>query len=114
MSLQFQILGASAKDVEKAYQITLFGSDSEGKSVALFITGFEPFFYVEMPSEWKRSDITAYEHYLLSKSRLMKDEYEKVSMETEKHKTFWDFTNGNGLEDIALPSRLFLMPIELL
>jgi DNA polymerase elongation subunit (family B) len=97
MSLQFQILGASAKDVEKAYQITLFGSDSEGKSVSLFITGFEPFFYVEIPSEWKRSDITAYEQYLLSKSRLVKNEHALVFMTTEKHKTFWDFTNGKML-----------------
>jgi DNA polymerase elongation subunit (family B) len=97
MSLQFQILGASAKDAQGAYIITLFGSDSEGKSVSLSITGFEPFFYIEIPSDWKRSDISTYEKYLIAKSRLIKDEPASVSITTEKHKTFWDFTNGKLL-----------------
>ena len=74
------MLGASAKDVQGAYQITLFGSTSEGKSVALSITGFEPFFYIEIPTEWKRSDISAYEQTLLSKSRLIKNEHATVSI----------------------------------
>ena len=97
MTLQFQILGASAKDAQGAYQITLFGSNSEGKSVSLSLTGFEPFFYVELPSNWKRSDIASYQQHLLTTSRLAKKDMESISMTTEKHKSFWDFTNGSLL-----------------
>lgn len=97
MSLQFQILGASAKDAHGVYQITLFGSDTEGKSVALAVTGFAPFFYIELPPEWKQREILAYQQYLLSKSQLKKADQSNVSMTTEKHKTFWDFTNGKLL-----------------
>ena len=49
-ALTFQIVGASAKDAAGAYQITLFGSTADGKSVSLAITGFQPFFYVELPT----------------------------------------------------------------
>ena len=42
----FQLLGSTTKDVDGAYEITLFGSTSEGKSVSLVVTGYQPFFYV--------------------------------------------------------------------
>jgi len=47
--LQFQILSGRAKDVEGAYQVTLFGSTATGDSVSLDVTGFQPYFFIELP-----------------------------------------------------------------
>jgi DNA polymerase elongation subunit (family B) len=90
-SLQFQILGASTKDVD-GYQITLFGATAEGYSVSLAVTGFQPYFYVELPDSWTLRDRAAYQHYLL---RGCNDRDQKaVTFTIEKHKSFWDFTNN--------------------
>jgi len=91
-SLQFQILGANTKDVNGAYQITLFGATAEGYSVSLAVTGFQPFFYVELSDAWTMRDRVAYQQYLL---RGLKDNDQKlVSFTIEKHKSFWDFTDN--------------------
>jgi DNA polymerase elongation subunit (family B) len=105
MSLQFQILGASAKDVQNEYHITLFGSNSEGKSVALSITEFEPFFYIELPVGWKRVDIMAYQSYLFQTSRLNGADQSSVSCTKESHKTFWDFTNGAQISFLKIQAK---------
>ena len=91
-SLQFQILGANTKDVNGAYQITLFGATAEGYSVSLAVTGFQPFFYVEIPDSWTVRDRIAYQQYLVR--GLKETEQKQVSFTTEKHKSFWDFTNS--------------------
>ena len=91
-SLQFQILGATTKDVNGAYQITLFGATKEGYSVSLVITDYQPFFYVELPDAWTTRDRIAYQQYLVRKLNL-KDQG-AVRFTTEKHKSFWDFTNN--------------------
>ena len=77
-TLDFQILGATTKDVAGAYQITIFGATKEGHSVSLQVTGFEPFFYVELPESWTLRDRTAYEQYLLC--RLDEKEQAAVSL----------------------------------
>jgi len=100
--LQFQILGSTAKDVEYTnetntptswheYQITLFGATAEGKSVSLDVTGFEPFFYIEMPEGWTTIQRSRYQQYLIS--NLDDDEQRQITITSEKHKSFWDFTN---------------------
>jgi hypothetical protein len=90
-SLEFQLLGATTKDVQGAYQITLFGCSKEGQSVSLSVTGFEPFFYIEIPEEWTSSTIAAYQRFLTGP--LTPDEGRTVTFTTEKHKSFWDFNN---------------------
>ncbi len=42
---------------EEEYVIQLFGRTSDDKDVCLKVTGFTPFFYVEIPSEWKQSNV---------------------------------------------------------
>jgi DNA polymerase elongation subunit (family B) len=88
--LQFQILSASAKDMAGAYCITLFGATADGKSVSMDVTGFEPFFYVEIPEDWKAAERAAYQRYLLDRLGDAKG----VTITVESHRSFWDFTNN--------------------
>ena len=69
MSLPFHLIDALSQDEKSEgkdrYTIILFGSTAEGSPVKLSVTGFEPFFYVELPSE----------------SRALSDLEERLSME---------------------------------
>ena len=85
------MLGATTKDVKGAYQITLFGATKEGNSVSLSVTGFEPYFFVEIPEGWTGVTIAAYQRFLTT--GLTTDETRTVSFTIEKHKSFWDFNN---------------------
>jgi DNA polymerase elongation subunit (family B) len=54
MPITFHLFDSIAQDNRSegkdSYTILLFGSTPEGKPVKLSVTGFEPFFYVELPS----------------------------------------------------------------
>ena len=91
-SLTFQILGATAKDVQDGYRITMFGATAAGKSVSLDVVGFAPFFYVELPDDWRTADRNAYQNFLTS--RLNNKEQAQVTFTVEEHRSFWDFTNN--------------------
>ena len=91
--LQFQILCASARDVAGAYQITLFGSTAEGKSVSLDIQGFQPYFYIELPDNWKADDQNAYQRYL--KEHLEDSDATSLRFDIERHRSFWDFNDNH-------------------
>jgi DNA polymerase elongation subunit (family B) len=86
----FQLLGSTTRDVDGAYEITLFGSTAEGKSVSLTVTDYQPFFYVGgAPTTTLSAFIT---------SGLQKGLEKQVSFTVETHKTFWDFTNNADIE----------------
>ena len=101
--LNFQILGTTTKDVGSDYQITLFGATKDGHSVSLQVTGFEPFFYIEIPEEWTIKQRAAYEEYLLA--RLEEKEKTDVTTTVEKHKSFWDFTNNQLFTFLKVQTR---------
>jgi DNA polymerase elongation subunit (family B) len=101
--LTFQILCASARDVAGAYQITLFGATAAGQSVSLDITGFEPYFYIELPDDWRAADHAAYQRYLLE--TLEDDQHAAVSFEIERHRSFWDFTNNHLFTFLRVQTR---------
>jgi len=86
MALNFQLLGSTTRDVDGAYEITLFGSTAEGKSVSLTVTDYEPFFYVE----------PTLESYLVGKG---------LTFKKEVHKTFWDFTNDADISVIKVTAK---------
>jgi len=54
MPITFHLFDSIAQDErtegKDSYTIILFGSTPEGKPVKLTVTGFEPFFYIELPS----------------------------------------------------------------
>ena len=101
--LQFQLLGSSAGDVKGEYQITLFGSTAEGNSVGLTVTGFEPFFYVEIPDTWTARQKADYREYLTG--RFNKREQAEITITTEKHKSFWDFNNNELLTFLKIQTQ---------
>jgi len=111
-TLQFQILSSSAKDVvndtkERVYEITLFGATAEGYSVSLAVTDFQPFFYVELPDDhqidWSPQEIRDYQEYLLDK--LNDAERRDVTITTEKHRSFWDFSNNQLFTFLKVQAR---------
>jgi DNA polymerase elongation subunit (family B) len=94
-ALTFQIIGATASDVKGAYQILLFGATATGQSVSLSITGFAPFFYIEIPEDWTSTEIGHYQRFLVA--GLHDRERAQVTMTTEEHKSFWDFNCRQAL-----------------
>jgi hypothetical protein len=102
-ALQFQLLGSSAGDVKGEYQITLFGSTAEGNSVGLTVTGFEPFFYVEIPDTWTARQKADYRTFLTG--RFNKREQTEITITTEKHKSFWDFNNNELLTFLKIQTQ---------
>jgi DNA polymerase elongation subunit (family B) len=115
--LTFQILGASARDCyppapegggprpAPAYTITLFGATTAGKSVSLDVTGFEPYFFVELPDDWRAAELRAYQSYLLAAAGLTDPEREMVTFTTENHRSFWDFTNNRKFHFLRIQTR---------
>ena len=53
MSFTFHLYDSISQDIKSegkdTYTIILFGTSPEGKPVRVTVTGFEPFFYVELP-----------------------------------------------------------------
>ena len=92
--LQFQLLGSSAGDVAGSYQITLFGATAEGNSVSVAVTGFAPFFYVELPDAWTANAKAKVIYQQFLTATLNDKERKQVRFTTEKHKSFWDFSNN--------------------
>jgi len=93
----FQLLGSTTRDVDGAYEITLFGSTAEGKSVSLTVTDYQPFFYVG------GAPISTLKAYITS--GLQKGLEKQVSFSVETHKTFWDFTNNADIEVLKITAR---------
>lgn len=117
--LTFQIISASARDVFPVaeegvavvkgapanYTITLFGATAAGKSVSLDITGFEPYFFIELPDDWIPAEISAYQRYLAAAAGLTDPEREAVSFSIERHRSFWDFTNNRLFTFLRVQAR---------
>ena len=100
-SLQFQILSSRAKDVEGAYQVSVFGATADGDSVSLAITGFQPFFYIELPDNWPI--LAQYKEFL--KKRLNEKDHTAVTFTVERHKSFWDFSNNRLFSFLKVQTR---------
>lgn len=85
---------ASPDDEKKGFQILLFGSNHEGKSITVEITGFRPYFYVMIPEDWTTLQKSAYEKYLRSFVHHSPEAQELITIKEERHKKLYDFDNG--------------------
>ena len=85
---------ASPDDEKKGFQILLFGSNHEGKSITVEITGFRPYFYIQIPETWSTVQKSQYEKYLRSFVYVSPEAQEHISIKEERHKKLYDFDTG--------------------
>lgn len=103
-TIHFQAVSWSAKDIEledsddeddytsnKQYTITIFGRSFDGKSVCVK-TAFNPYFYIEVPNNWKHSNALFLVKELRKK---LGKRYGSHLLEysLQKSKKFFGFTN---------------------
>lgn len=68
------VIGPPYKDARsqqrQAPMVRMFGVNEAGNSVAVFVYGFEPYFYLECPSAWGPDEIQMFERTLRSRCRV--------------------------------------------
>jgi len=84
----------SPDDEKKGFQILLFGSNHEGKSITVEITGYRPYFYVEIPESWTILQKSKYEQYLRSFVHPSHEAQQHIKITETRHKKLYDFDNG--------------------
>jgi len=89
------------KKDNKKFQVQVFGVTSSGLSVSLTINGFEPFFYVLYPQEWKKSKVSKFIDYWKSKVFFIYKE-SLVNYKIVKKKKFRGFTNNQEFKFIKV------------
>ncbi len=77
----------------KKFKVQLFGVTGKGRSISAIINGFKPFFYVEIPTDWKENKI---EQVVQTINKLVPDYETKslISYKIIKMKKFRGFTNN--------------------
>jgi DNA polymerase elongation subunit (family B) len=60
MSIIFNVLYWHENDENNKYIIRMFGKTENGKSVSVKVTGFIPYFYVEIPNDWDEKFINRF------------------------------------------------------
>jgi DNA polymerase elongation subunit (family B) len=84
----------SPNDEKKGFQILLFGTTPEGKSICVELTGYRPYFYVQIPEDWTSKKKANLERYLRKCVHYTPEAQAHVSIKEEKHKKLFDFDNG--------------------
>ena len=82
---------ASDED-EDEYTIRLFGRTSDDKTIYVRVDKYTPYFYVEIPSYWKKYQITVFVNELKDK---MEHQYKSsiVAFDVVEKNKFWGFTD---------------------
>lgn len=85
----------SVDDEQKGFQILLFGTTEKGESICVEVTGYRPYFYVQIPLDWQTKTVNGYKTYLMNKCVYPSTEARKLVTFTEEwHKKLFDFDNG--------------------
>ena len=84
----------------KQYQIMLFGTDQQGQSVALQVTGFKPYFYVRIPdclakNKTAKQNLENWIFKIRRGERISLDELNRIDCVYEEHQVLMDYTGGN-------------------
>lgn len=101
-NLQFQIVDWYGTDrydeedtggyqVAEAYDVNIFGRTVEGQSVALQVTGFTPYFYVKVPSNWDDIDVNKFKAVIIENRKILASTLVNILL-IEKY-PFQGFTN---------------------
>ena len=94
---------ASKKGDKKQFMIQMFGMDEGGKTYAVWVEGFEPFFYVKVPmaSKWNESRKRGFvEHIRKEIGEYYRDSITKCSL--IKRKKLYGFDAGKEYQFIEL------------
>jgi len=84
------------QSAKREYVIHLFGSTSDGKSIRVSVSGFEPYFYVELPDNLKQT-------YLYFIDKLQKKlKYLKFKHEYIKSEKLYGYTNKTKFPFVKL------------
>jgi len=84
----------SPNDEKKGFQILLFGTTPEGKSICVELTGYRPYFYVQIPEDWTSKQKASLEKYLRKCVHYSPEAQAHVEITESKHKKLFDFDNG--------------------
>lgn len=57
--------------IAESYDVNIFGRTDTGKSVALQVTGFNPYFYIKVPDNWTEGHVRKFKAFILRKKRLL-------------------------------------------
>ena len=78
------------------FNVLLSGIDSQKRSVCVFVEDFQPFFYIKIPNNWKRSDLKILVEYC--KRHYSIDEIyanDLVEFQLVKRKPFYGYTHDD-------------------
>lgn len=97
-TLQFQAVSWISKDVlkdpdeehDKEYKIYIFGRTFDNKSICVKTT-FYPYFYIEVPNNWKHTHAIPLIKAIRKKLGYYQDHL--INYNLEKHKKYYGFTN---------------------
>ena len=99
MSITFQIVSWHSFDNDdNEFTIMIFGRDNDGKSVCVK-TNFQPYFYVEVPENWRRGDLSTFKEFIC-RSKKIRENLEQC--EYVERKRFFGFTNDKSFKFIAM------------
>jgi len=106
--ISFQVLDMDGLDcyekpldrtTEYCYRVFLFGVTKKGQSITCMVKGFQPFFYIRVPSKWNMDDARS---YVNSISSSMKNKYFRPTITINTHKDIWGFQNNERRKFIRL------------
>jgi len=85
----------SPDDEQKGFQILLFGVNHMGKSICVEISGFRPYFYIQIPEDWSPRLLDNYKKWLRKCVHYSPLAQSHVKMVEERHKKLFNFDNGS-------------------
>lgn len=80
------------KKEQRQFVIQMFGINEQGKTCCLYITDYQPFFFVKISENWSESDARALLKELQDKAQYHGKSV--LSVQIEKHKKLYGFTAG--------------------
>ncbi len=90
----------SGQEAQNSYEIFVHGVNSEGNTVCLNITGFTPYFYVEIPDWWEQTQAKQFFNYI--KGKLWKHSYGLAGFDVVKRVKLYPYLAGRKFKFIRL------------
>jgi len=63
-NVEYDVWDNEEKQDNKKFLVKMFAMDEKGKTCCIYVKGFNPFFYVLVPSTWKKQNTVAFKQYL--------------------------------------------------